>query len=82
MSRDYGDQYGEVGELEGSNNSSDVPSQGSEPLESPAPPRSSLDLDRRGILDANDSAFKRKRFRLFRKRDHLVPSKVRLADML
>lgn len=48
VSRDYGDQYGEVGELEGSNNSSDLLSQSSEQLESPLPPESSLDLDRRG----------------------------------
>lgn len=48
VSRDYGDQYGEVGELDGSNNSSDLLSQSSEQLESPLPPQSSLDLDRRG----------------------------------
>lgn len=46
--RDYGDQYGEVGELDGSNNSSDLLSQSSGPPESPLPPQSSLDLDRPG----------------------------------
>lgn len=48
VSRVYGDQYGEVGELDGSNNSSDLLSQSSEQLESPLPPPSSLDPDRRG----------------------------------
>lgn len=46
--RDYGDQYGELGELDGSNNSSDLLSQSSGQPESPLPPQSSLDLDRRG----------------------------------
>ncbi|XP_056894805.1 mesoderm induction early response protein 2 isoform X2 [Takifugu flavidus] len=44
---DYGDQYGELGELDGSNNSSDLLSQSSGQPESPLPPQSSLDLDRR-----------------------------------
>lgn len=48
MFRDYGDQYGELGELDGSNNSSDLLSQSSGQPESPLPPQSSLDLDRRG----------------------------------
>lgn len=46
--RDYGDQYGELGEMDGSNNSSDLLSQSSGQPESPLPPQSSLDLDRRG----------------------------------
>lgn len=48
MFRDDGDQYGELGELDGSNNSSDLLSQSSGQPDSPLPPQSSLDLDRRG----------------------------------
>lgn len=49
--REDGDQDGEVGELEGSNNSSGLLSHstmGTGKLESPLPPQSSLDLDKQG----------------------------------
>lgn len=88
MSRDYGDQYGEVGELDGSNHSSDLLSQSSEQLESPFAPPSSLDLDGRGkggavrgwILGASDFGFKGKEGCLkavWEKRDDLVPRRGR-----
>ena len=51
--RDDGDQDGEVGELDGSNNSSGLlshSSMGPGQLESPLPPQSNLDLDKRGDL--------------------------------
>ncbi|XP_035509773.1 mesoderm induction early response protein 2 [Morone saxatilis] len=50
-SMEDGDQDGEVGELEGSNNSSGLLSHspmGTGQLESPLPPQSSLDLDKQG----------------------------------
>ncbi|XP_038571940.1 LOW QUALITY PROTEIN: mesoderm induction early response protein 2 [Micropterus salmoides] len=49
-SMEDGDQDGEVGELEGSNNSSGLShsSMGTGQLESPLPPQSSLDLDKQG----------------------------------
>ncbi len=49
--REDGDQDGEVGELEGSNNSSGLLSHstmGTGKLESPLPPQSRLDLDKQG----------------------------------
>lgn len=49
--REDGDQDGEGGELEGSNNSSDLlshSSTGTGQLESPLPPQLSLDLDKQG----------------------------------
>lgn len=49
--REYGDQDGEVGELEGRNNASGLLSHssvGPGQLESPLPPQSKLDLDKRG----------------------------------
>lgn len=48
--REDGDQDGEVGEMEGSNNNNSpgLLSHGPGKLESPLPPQSSLDLDKQG----------------------------------
>lgn len=51
--REDGDQDGDVGELEGSNNSSGILSQsstGPRQLESPLPPQSSVELNKQGNL--------------------------------